>query len=99
MSTISVVVGCMGRRLEAEQFVPAVLKQIGEFDELVFVDFDDPGHSGAWVHRLGDPRCTVVRYSPALWFAPNLVRNLGCRVAVCDLVVVCDVDKLWPMNW
>ena len=96
MSTLSVVVGCMGRLLEAQQFVPAVLKVLDANDELVFVDFADPGHSGDWVVKLGDARCTVVAYSPAAWYAPNLVRNLGCRVAVGDLLVVCDVDKLWP---
>ena len=94
--TLSVIVGCMGRRIEAEQFVPAVLKQLVSGDELVLVDFADPDHVGAWAVELKCAQVTVVAYPEAVWFHPNLARNVGCRRAVGEVLVVSDVDKLMP---
>jgi len=94
--SLSVIVGCMGRRIEAEQFVPAVLVQLAAADELVLVDFGDPDGVTEWAVALAESRLTVVRFWPARWFHPNLARNLGCRVAVNEVLVVSDIDKLMP---
>lgn len=95
--SLSVCVGCMGRKVEAEQFVPDTLGKLLPADELVLVDFADPDGVTEWAVGLHAPRLTVVRYAPAAWYHPNLVRNLGLRVSVCDVVVISDIDFLMPL--
>jgi hypothetical protein len=92
--SISLITYCKGRRPEAEQYVPAALAALSELDELVFVDYDDPGGSGPWVVSLADPRVTVVRVSDMTYFHANHARNLGGLAAVGDIVIFSDVDFL-----
>jgi len=94
--SISVIVGCMGRKIEAEQFIPATSGQLTAVDEIVLVDWDDPDHVAEWALALHDPKLTIVRVAPCAWFEPNRQRNVGCRHAVCDLLIVSDIDFLMP---
>ena len=94
--SLSVVVGCMGRKIEAEQFIPYTSKQLGVQDEIMLVDWDDPDLVGAWAVGLNDPHLTVVRVAPCCWFEPNRQRNVGLRHAVGEIVIVSDIDHLMP---
>ena len=94
--SISVIVGCMGRKVEAEQFIPVTSAQLGVADEIVLVDWDDPEHVAEWAVGLADPKLTIVRFAPARWFEPNHQRNLGCRNAAGDVLIVSDIDMLMP---
>lgn len=94
--SMSIVVGCMNRLVQAMEFVPRTLKQLQPGDELVLVDWDDPQHVTEWAITLQAPQLTIVRVAPCKWFEPNRQRNVGCRHAVGDLLVVSDIDFLMP---
>ena len=94
MPSISLITYCKGRKHEAEEYVPAALAALSDLDELVFVDYDDPGESGRWVRDLAEERVTVVRIADMEWFHVNHARNLGGLAAVGDILVFSDVDFL-----
>jgi hypothetical protein len=90
--TLSLIVTCKGRLAQARVSVPAALSVLGPGDELVFVDYDCPDHAADLMRALFIPRCTVVRIRDCPSFHANHARNLGLRVAVCDVCVFADID-------
>ena len=92
MASVSLITYCKGRHLDAEKYFPAAIAAMGPCDELVFVDYSDPGDVKSLLLESRDGRITLVSAPGREWFHANHSRNLGLRAAAGDLVVFTDVD-------
>lgn len=90
--SLSVVTFCKGRIVEARESLPLYLSALRQGDELVLVDYGDEDGVAAFAASLNDPRVTVVQFSPAKWFWINHARNIGCRAAAGDILLLSDID-------
>ncbi len=89
--TVSIVIVAFNSRAELGGTIPAVLRELGEGDELVVVDNASADGSAELVEELA-PAATLVRETENLGFAEGV--NRGVAAARGDLVVLLNPDAV-----
>jgi len=92
---VSVVIPCKGRLSHLKQILPVMLQQETQYNvEFVIVDYDDPDRCGDWAESLDCEKIRVVRAQNKPLFHLSHARNVGCRKAKGQLIIVADADCL-----
>ena len=91
--TISLCTYAMDRTYHVMRSIPLALSALGDNDELIFVDYNDPHNIGQWVLSLGDPRVKVIKVTDREFYAPAYARNCAGTHATKDIMIFMDIDN------
>ena len=93
MNNITVCTYSMKRLEQTKIFVPAVLKLLNSFDELIYVDYDGyDNRQSEYIKSLNDDRIVLVKVFDVTTWHPSHARNISIKQAQNDIVFICDID-------